>query len=240
MIGFEVEINGKKEYRIAAKERMGISIEIEWERSLKIRMPAKEHEVSKNNAPYLFIVGLTFPEKGNSKEDEEPYIHRALSIKDRIKIKIIEFEDFDKLEGDNCLVNPSEREIYYNLHEKESNENKKIGFNKLRKSFICYSVRLNTTNVCTAGVGQFGRLTASINWTDQALENKIYPCATTNGKVEFRVSGTTSSLNRNKEVYMSWVERDLVIGDEVNIFLFFSVVNDKPTRRIKMSIERDD
>ncbi|BAY85729.1 hypothetical protein NIES267_52300 [Calothrix parasitica NIES-267] len=74
---------------------------------------------------------------------------------------------------------------------------------------IGFEIWLNEKYICTAGIQQNGSLSAITHWvkrTDSTSDEELY----------LDVGGLSDDLEAN-HVYLKWVNRQLTIGDEINI-----------------------
>lgn len=95
---------------------------------------------------------------------------------------------------------------------------------------ICFEVRINGQEICTAGVGDTGTLQAILSWLkakpNQSIDNRI------GEQLYFGVSGSAIEGNGHFE-QLHWIERSLKPGDEIAIRIVDQTICDSPVSRKK-------
>lgn len=90
---------------------------------------------------------------------------------------------------------------------------------------ICFEIQINGKIRCTAGIGKFGVLLASLHWVKRRPGTKPNGVSKKEwGKEDlfFSVSG----LNRQSD--MKWLSRYLKVGDEIAVKIVERTRVDKP------------
>lgn len=85
---------------------------------------------------------------------------------------------------------------------------------------IAFEIWLNGEHICTAGVEQKGSLNAITTWakrTDSISEEEL----------KFYVGGLVCDSEDNN-VFFKWIDRNLEVGDEINIKIVQASEVDKP------------
>src|SRR5947209_8692538 len=100
---------------------------------------------------------------------------------------------------------------------------------------LCFEVHYNGKKLCTAGVGDFGVLMASISWVShspQKLARWTGQGMPHSDPVELRleVGGLTSNETETGE-NLKWVDSTLSAGDEIRIRLIDASEPDPPMQR---------
>ena len=101
---------------------------------------------------------------------------------------------------------------------------------------LCFEVYRNGTKLCTAGIGEFGVLTAIMTlvshrpeklalWRAKGIEDE----EATN--LNLRVGGLISSADPDQSAQLTWVNVDLSCGDDIRIRVIESPHADSPTAR---------
>jgi hypothetical protein len=93
---------------------------------------------------------------------------------------------------------------------------------------ICFQIEINDEKVCTAGIGEFGVLTATLAWVrnrDAANQN-----AQVTSGIALNVGGLTDSGSGQDE-FVEWIRKRLSVGDEVKVTILENVHYDEPTER---------
>jgi hypothetical protein len=102
---------------------------------------------------------------------------------------------------------------------------------------LCFEVYRNGEKLCTAGVGDFGVLSAILNWVSHHPEKLARWAAEGIPEVppthlEFTVGGHGSEDSDSAD-YLRWVEADLAAGDEILIRVVEAPSSDPPSRRYR-------
>lgn len=100
---------------------------------------------------------------------------------------------------------------------------------------LCFEVYRNGEKLCTAGIGDFGVLTAVLTWVSHEPEKlKKWAASgipeTEPTRLELEVGGLGRCVGEAGE-HLKWVESDLVVGDEIRIRVVDVPVADPPSRR---------
>jgi hypothetical protein len=91
---------------------------------------------------------------------------------------------------------------------------------------IAFEVQINDEKVCTAGLGDFGVLTAVLSWVgSRASEQSPGGEALT-----LHVGGLTDS-QKGVDQFVDWVKNFLAVGDEVKIKIIETSEADEPSQR---------
>ncbi len=93
---------------------------------------------------------------------------------------------------------------------------------------ICFKIEVNHEEVCTAGVGEFGVLTASVSWVQNRRQTSADVRDTT--AVALVVGGLTDNGSVNDQ-FVDWVRKRLSVGDEVRIRVIDSSSVDEPAEK---------
>jgi predicted RNA-binding protein with RPS1 domain len=102
---------------------------------------------------------------------------------------------------------------------------------------IGFEIWLNGEHICTAGIEQFGCVSAITTWAKRIdfTSDKL-----TEGEheeeLDLNVAGLTYDCEGN-HVYLKWINRTLEVGDEINIKIVQTSEVDKP---ISQEIEQAD
>jgi hypothetical protein len=104
-----------------------------------------------------------------------------------------------------------------------------------RLDVLCFEVYCNGEKLCTAGIGDFGVLTAILTWVSHEpeklnkwAESGIPDTETT--RLGFEVGGLGRCVGEAGE-HLKWVESDLAVGDEIRIRVVDVPSADPPSRR---------
>ncbi|MGH9907867.1 MAG: hypothetical protein ACRD8U_20045 [Pyrinomonadaceae bacterium] len=93
---------------------------------------------------------------------------------------------------------------------------------------ICFQIDVNNETVCTAGIGEFGVLTATISWVqnrDQTSKNRRQVLG-----IALNVGGLTDHASGEDE-FMEWIKKRLSVGDEVRLRIVEAAECDEPSER---------
>ena len=100
---------------------------------------------------------------------------------------------------------------------------------------LCFEIYCNGEKLCTAGIGEFGVLSAILTWVSHEPE-KLKKWAeegtpsTEPTRLEFTVGGLGRCVGEAGE-HLKWVESDLNVGDEIRIRVVDVPSADPPSRR---------
>jgi hypothetical protein len=100
---------------------------------------------------------------------------------------------------------------------------------------LCFEVYRNGEKLCTAGIGDFGVLSAMLTWVSHEPE-KLKEWAESGvpdieaTRLEFTVGGLGRCIGEAGE-HLKWVESDLAVGDEIRIRVVDVPSADPPSRR---------
>lgn len=100
---------------------------------------------------------------------------------------------------------------------------------------LCFEVYCNGEKLCTAGIGEFGVLTAILTWVSHDPE-KLKKWAesgipdTEPTSLDFTVGGLGRCVGEAGE-NLRWVESELAVGDEIRIRVVDVPTPDPPARR---------
>ena len=83
---------------------------------------------------------------------------------------------------------------------------------------ICFEVSINGKRVCLAGIGDSGVLSTIVNWVNGNHD-----------RLDIHVGGLTQ-IGINESQHVSWIDQQLIVGDEVSIRIVESVVCDEPDK----------
>ena len=100
---------------------------------------------------------------------------------------------------------------------------------------LCFEVYRNGEKLCTAGIGEFGVLTAIVTWVSHEPERLAQWAAsgiteTEPTRLEFTVGGIGRCVGEACE-HLKWVEANLAVGDEIRIRVVEVAGADSPSRR---------
>ena len=100
---------------------------------------------------------------------------------------------------------------------------------------LCFEVYCNGEKLSTAGIGDFGVLTAILTWVShEPGKLKKWAESETPGteatSLELTVGGLGGCVGEAGE-HLEWVESDLVVGDEIRIRVVDAPSSDPPLRR---------
>jgi hypothetical protein len=100
---------------------------------------------------------------------------------------------------------------------------------------LCFEVYCNGKKLCTAGIGDYGVMTAILTWVSHSPEKlkKWAEAGITDAeaiKLDFTVGGLGRCVGEAAE-HFKWVESDLVVGDEIRIRIVDAPSADPPSRR---------
>jgi hypothetical protein len=100
---------------------------------------------------------------------------------------------------------------------------------------LCFEVYRNGQKLCTAGIGDFGVLTALLTWVSHEPEKLARWAAegipeTEPSTLEFTVGGLGRCVGEAGE-HLKWVEENLAAGDEIRIRVVEVASADPPSRR---------
>ncbi|HLH53636.1 MAG TPA: hypothetical protein VKY92_08470 [Verrucomicrobiae bacterium] len=85
-----------------------------------------------------------------------------------------------------------------------------------------FEVHLNGKRVCIAGVGEFGVLTGIVSWRGmQPYKDGTVPSA---DSLQLQVSGLTNPSGKK----VGWTERDIRVGDRIEIRVIDASAVDSP------------
>jgi predicted RNA-binding protein with RPS1 domain len=101
---------------------------------------------------------------------------------------------------------------------------------------IAFEVCLNGAKLCTAGVGDLGVLSAILCWVRREGESTQTKEA---GNIEEELTLDVSGLIHAESEQVHWSERQVSVGDEVNIRIVNVDAVDIPTRRLRNDPEED-
>lgn len=93
---------------------------------------------------------------------------------------------------------------------------------------IVFKVSLNGDEVCTAGVREFGVVSANVTWTGRKPEK-----SRDENSIEEELTADVGGLDSNSGEHLMWLARPLHIGDRVMIEIVESESIDKPKRRYR-------
>lgn len=96
---------------------------------------------------------------------------------------------------------------------------------------LAYKVYRNNEQLCLAGVGQFGVLTACVTWVGRRPETLGGPTADAvlpEHELTLQVGGLRSD-DPGRALHMRWVDVDLQVGDEIRIQVVEAPRSDTPT-----------
>ena len=99
---------------------------------------------------------------------------------------------------------------------------------------ICFEVQINGKILCTAGIGDFGVLMASISWVKRRPErnrNGVSEKEWCAEELTFNVSGLTQ--NKHGDEKLRWLDRSVKPGDEITVRIVQESKPDKPKSRKK-------
>ena len=93
---------------------------------------------------------------------------------------------------------------------------------------ICFQIEINDEKVCTAGIGEFGVLTATLAW----VRNRDQPTqdAQDTTGIALNVGGLTDRGSGSDE-FVEWIRRKLSVGDEIRLTILRDVDYDEPSER---------
>jgi|SRR5216683_1263147 len=104
---------------------------------------------------------------------------------------------------------------------------------------LCFEVHLNGQRLCTAGIGDFGVLSAMITWVSHTPEKLARWAA--EGlpeidamRVDLEVGGLNEDASEIRE-HVKWIKRSLAVGDEIKLQITEARESDSPQHR-----HRDD
>src|SRR5262245_31648993 len=103
-------------------------------------------------------------------------------------------------------------------------------------AMLCFEVYRNGQKLCTAGIGDFGILTALLTWVSHHPEKLARWTAdgvpqTEATELTFKVGGLHGTGDSGSGEHSEWVESDLIVGDEVRIRIVEAPSADPPSRR---------
>ena len=101
---------------------------------------------------------------------------------------------------------------------------------------LCFEIHRNGEKLCTAGIGEFGVLTANVSWVahnPEKLARWVAKGITEAEAVRLQLSvGGLTPRDRAtppvSPVYLKWVETSLASGDEIKIRLVNGAASDPP------------
>lgn len=102
---------------------------------------------------------------------------------------------------------------------------------------IAFEIWVNGEHICTAGIQQFGSVSAITTWAKRidSTSDKL-----TEGEheeeLDLNVAGLTYDSEGNN-VFLKWINRTLEVGDEINLKIVQTSEVDKP---ISKEIEQAD
>ena len=103
---------------------------------------------------------------------------------------------------------------------------------------LCFEVHLNGQRLCTAGIGDFGVLSAMITWVSHTPEKPGRPSAAHRAsdamRVDLEVGGLNEDASEIRE-HVKWIKRSLAVGDEIKLQITEARESDSPQHR-----HRDD
>lgn len=87
-----------------------------------------------------------------------------------------------------------------------------------------FEICINGKKFCTAGLDEPGVVTSILSWVRADPKGRdTVPV----DRLDFRIAG----LRTRTETHLTWRNRDLCIGDEVNIKILAKAKVDRPTRK---------
>ena len=89
---------------------------------------------------------------------------------------------------------------------------------------ICFHIEVNGEKVCTAGVGEFGVLTAVLSWVRNRQQHAE---GGGNPPVVLHVGGLTDQ-GEDDEEHVQWARKDLAVGDVVRVEIVDAESCDEP------------
>lgn len=98
---------------------------------------------------------------------------------------------------------------------------------------ICFEVSLNGQRLTTAGIPGHAVLSTVITWVRSRHHKEPYR---SNGHLDFRVGGLdANSRKREDGKHLEWVQRDLAVGDVVEVRILEAESADPPLASEKAS-----
>ena len=91
---------------------------------------------------------------------------------------------------------------------------------------VAFKVSLNGKHVCTAGVRDFGVLSANVTWVRRRPEN-----SRDGESIEEELTADVGGLDSRTREHLKWLARRLAVGDRLTIEVVESDRVDKPKRR---------
>jgi hypothetical protein len=108
---------------------------------------------------------------------------------------------------------------------------------------ICFEVYRNGQKICTAGIGDYGVLTAILTWVSHHPESLARWAAegspnTEPTEMDFSVGGLYDN-NSSVVEHLKWARLPIVVGDEISIRVVDSQTTDPPSERRQDDPARD-
>lgn len=93
---------------------------------------------------------------------------------------------------------------------------------------IAFKVSLNGKEVCTAGVREFGVVSANITWVRRKPEQ-----SRDGNSIEEELTADVGGLDSSANEHLKWLGRRLHLGDRITVEIVESESVDKPERRYR-------
>lgn len=90
---------------------------------------------------------------------------------------------------------------------------------------IAFKVSLNGKRVCTAGVRDFGVVSAIVSWVRRKPENSRRKKG-----IEEELTAEIGGLDGDSRAHLNWLSRRLRVGDRVTVEVVETDIVDKPKR----------
>jgi hypothetical protein len=103
---------------------------------------------------------------------------------------------------------------------------------------IAFEVKINGKDVCTAGVGEHGVLSAILSWVKRNSTNRPQDLPEelwAEEELEFSVGGLISHDKKDGHERVRWIDQSISVGDEIVIRILNQPACDEPYDR-----KRDD